>query len=105
MSPPAVPQLVILISGRGSNMLSIADACGRGELGARVSAVIADQAAAAGLAAAAQRGLTTRLVAASGFASRETFDTALAASIAEFNPDIVALAGFMRILGAAFVHR
>jgi len=92
-------KIVILISGRGSNMQALIEA------GLPVAAVISNRAEAAGLKVAADRGIATQLIEHRGFASREAFDAALAGAIDAFNPDLVVLAGFMRILGDAFVER
>jgi phosphoribosylglycinamide formyltransferase-1 len=92
---------VILISGRGSNMESLLDAA----LPGQCAAVISNRADAAGLASAASRGVATRVIDHRGFASREEFDTALAAEIEALAPDLVLLAGFMRILTEGFVRR
>lgn len=93
--------VVILISGRGSNMQAIVEA----GLSLRVAAVISNRPGAAGLAFASGLRIPTRVVDHTGYASREEFDTALAHAIDEFAPDLVVLAGFMRILGDAFVTR
>jgi len=98
-------RIVILISGRGSNMQAIVSRCRTEGWPAEVVAVIADRAAAAGLAWAAGQGISTAAVEFKAFAEREAFDTALAAAIDAHSPDLVVLAGFMRILGAAFVRR
>ncbi len=92
---------VILISGRGSNMRAIAEA----GLPVRISAVISNRREAAGLAYAAERGITTAVIEHTRYASREAFDEALAARIDGYAPDLVILAGFMRILGDGFVRR
>ena len=92
---------VILISGRGSNMESLLDA----GLPGNCAAVISNRPDAAGLAGAAARGVITAALDHRGFASREEFDAALAAEIERHAPDLVLLAGFMRILGDAFVRR
>ena len=92
--------VVILISGRGSNMEAIV----RAGLPAKVSAVISNRADAAGLKFAAQSGLLVRVVDERGFSSRGAFDAALEAAIEQHSPDLVALAGFMRILGGDFVR-
>ncbi len=94
-------KLVILISGRGSNMQALLNA----SLPARIAAVISNRHDAAGLDIAARLGVPTRVVEHRQFASRDDFDTALARVIDEFGPDYVLLAGFMRILGDAFVNR
>jgi phosphoribosylglycinamide formyltransferase-1 len=97
--------IVILISGRGSNMEAIVGRCADERWPARVAAVISNRAGAAGLAFAREQGIATAVVDHHAFASREAFDDALARAIEAFAPDVVALAGFMRILGPAFVQR
>jgi len=92
---------VILISGRGSNMESLLDA----GLPGACAAVISNRPDVAGLAAAAARGVATLVIDHRGFASREDFDAALAVEIERHAPDLVLLAGFMRILGDGFVQR
>jgi phosphoribosylglycinamide formyltransferase-1 len=96
-----VKRYVILISGRGSNMESLLDA----GLPGVCAAVISNRPDAAGLAEAAMRGVSTCVLDHRGFASREEFDDALAGEIERHAPDLVLLAGFMRILGAGFVRR
>ncbi|MBN3726378.1 phosphoribosylglycinamide formyltransferase [Burkholderia sp. Ac-20379] len=98
-------KIVILISGRGSNMEAIVDACRRDGWPAQVAAVIANRPDAAGLSFAAARGIPTAVVDHRGHDGREAFDAALAAEIDRFAPDLVVLAGFMRILTPAFVAR
>jgi phosphoribosylglycinamide formyltransferase 1 len=97
--------LVILISGRGSNMGAIARACEREAWKARIAAVVASRHDAPGLAVARDLGLATAAVDHRAYATREGFEGALAQVIDGFAPDVVALAGFMRILGDAFVQR
>jgi phosphoribosylglycinamide formyltransferase-1 len=96
-----VKNIVILISGRGSNMEAIV----RAKLPAKVAAVISNRAGATGLEFAAQTGIPTQVVDDRGFSSREAFDAALAAAIDAHSPDLLALAGFMRVLGGDFVRR
>jgi phosphoribosylglycinamide formyltransferase-1 len=91
--------VVVLISGRGSNMRALIDA------GLPVSAVISNRGDAEGLAVASARGIATRVVEHRAHATREAFDAALAAEIERFAPRVVALAGFMRILTPGFVAR
>jgi phosphoribosylglycinamide formyltransferase-1 len=98
-------RIVILISGRGSNMQAIVQRCAEQQWPARVVAVIANRPDAQGLAFAQSNGITAVVVDHKAQASREVFDTALAAAIDAFEPDLVVLAGFMRILGTAFVQR
>jgi len=101
--------IVCLISGRGSNLEAILRAEREqqwaSQLGARVSAVISNRAEAGGLAIAAQHGVPTHVLAHNAFVSREAFDADLAALIDRHDPALVVLAGFMRVLTAAFVAR
>ena len=97
--------IVILISGRGSNMEAIVQRCATEAWPARVAAVVSNRADAAGLQFAAAHGIATAVVPHVAFATREAFDDALAATIDAHRPDLVVLAGFMRILGADFVRR
>lgn len=92
--------IVILISGRGSNMQAIVEAK---ITGARIAAVISNRPDAAGLAWAAAQGIATASLDHKQFESREAFDTALAAEIDRHAPDLVVLAGYMRILTEGFV--
>ena len=96
--------IVILISGRGSNMESLLAAVADGSLPVCVAAVLANRADAKGLVTAAAAGIATRVLEHKAFASREDFDAALAAAIDSFAPDLVVLAGFMRILSDGFVR-
>jgi phosphoribosylglycinamide formyltransferase-1 len=100
-----VKRIVILISDRGSNMQAIALRCAAEGWPARVVAVIANRPDAAGLAFAAEHGIATAVVDHKAYATREAFDAALAAAIEAHRPDLLVLAGFMRILGADFVRR
>jgi phosphoribosylglycinamide formyltransferase-1 len=100
-----VKRIVILISGRGSNMQAIALRCAAEGWPAQVVAVIANRLDAAGLVFAQQRGIATAVVDHRAFDSRDAFDAALADAIDAHRPDLVVLAGFMRILGADFVRR
>lgn len=95
--------IVVLISGRGSNLQSIIDAAERGELPARIAAVISNEAAALGLTRARQAGIDTRVLSHQGFTDRHDYDLALRDLVAEYHPDLTVLAGFMRILGPQFV--
>ncbi|HEF4729734.1 phosphoribosylglycinamide formyltransferase [Burkholderia multivorans] len=98
-------KLVILISGRGSNMEAIVRACTHERWPAEVAAVIANRPDAAGLAFAASHGIATAVVDHRSFDGRGSFDAALATEIDRFAPDLVVLAGFMRILTPEFVRR
>lgn len=96
--------IVILISGRGSNMEAIVDSCAREQWPARIVAVISNKATASGLQFAASKGIATAVVDHKQFDSREAFDAELARVIDGFAPDVVVLAGFMRILTEGFVR-
>ena len=96
-------RIVILISGRGSNMEALIAARDAGRLPVDIAAVISNRPDAPGLATAAAAGIATRVVDHKGFAGREAFDAALAECIDGFVPDLVVLAGFMRILSDGFV--
>jgi phosphoribosylglycinamide formyltransferase-1 len=96
-------KLVILISGRGSNMEAIIRACADEGWAAQVAAVIANRPDATGLAFAASHGIATAVVDHRQFPDRDSFDAALAKEIDSFAPDLVVLAGFMRVLTAGFV--
>lgn len=98
-------RIVILISGRGSNMEAIVQACAAEGWPARVAAVLSNRPDAAGLAYAAARGIATAVVDHKAFSDRDAFDAALAQAIDAHAPDVVVLAGFMRILTPAFVRR
>ena len=98
-------RIVILLSGRGSNMEAIVHACAEQGWPAQVVAVIANRPAAAGLMFAAALGIATAVVDHKAYALREDFDAALADAIDAYAPDLLLLAGFMRILGPVFVRR
>jgi phosphoribosylglycinamide formyltransferase-1 len=95
-------RIVVLISGTGSNMLALADACDRGEVPGEVVAVLADRDC-EGLSKAAERGLAVDVVRPSDFVSRDEWSEALRDLVAAHRPDLVVSAGFMRILAPAFV--
>lgn len=96
-------RLVILISGSGSNLQAFIDATRNGELDADIACVISNKAGVFGLERAAQAGIPTRVLSHSDYASREEYDTALLACVQQSAPDLVILAGFMRILTPVFV--
>lgn len=107
LPPSSMHNIVILISGSGSNMVAIVEAAQRERwadtLGAQVAAVISNRPAAQGLAAAAALGVPTQVVDHTGFASRDAFDAALAEAVDVHSPALVVLAGFLRILTPGFV--
>lgn len=96
-------RLVILVSGGGSNLQSLIDGCESGEINASVSAVISNNPDAGGLERAAKAGIPNVAIDHRAFDSRESFDLALSELIDSFAPDLVILAGFMRILTPTFV--
>ena len=98
-------RIVILISGRGSNMEKIVQACARERWPAEIAAVISNRPEAAGLAFAAAHGIATTALDHRAHADRAAFDAALALAIDAHAPDLVVLAGFMRILTPGFVQR
>nr|WP_221801897.1 phosphoribosylglycinamide formyltransferase [Oceanobacter mangrovi] len=99
------PRIVILISGTGSNMLAIADAIKAGQIDAMVAGVICNRPDAAGIQYAKDRDLPVEVIDHKNFTSREDFDFAMMKAIDGFAPDLVVLAGFMRILTPDFVRR
>ena len=111
-SPPAAHpggaarrRLVLLISGRGSNMQALVEACRVEGWPADVAAVISSRPDAAGLDWARAQGIATQAVSHKDYPNREAFDAALAAAIEPHQPDYVLLAGFMRVLTPGFVAR
>ena len=101
---PARMAIVVLISGRGSNLQSIIDQAAAGELPVEIRAVISNEPKAFGLQRAQRAGVETRVVHHRNFADRASFDRALMTVIDEFEPGLVVLAGFMRILTCDFVN-
>ena len=96
-------RVVVLVSGAGSNLAALLAAHGDDVYGARVVGVVSDKAAAGGLEIARAAGIPTAVVAPADFEDRAAWDRALARSVSVFSPDLVVSAGFMRILGAAFL--
>jgi phosphoribosylglycinamide formyltransferase-1 len=97
--------IVVLASGRGSNLAAIFDAIDAGRCDARVVGVVSDKADAGALALAAGRGVSTRVVPLARGADRDAWNVALADAVAALTPQVVVLAGFMRILGAPLLER
>jgi phosphoribosylglycinamide formyltransferase 1 len=98
-------KLVLLISGRGSNMQAIVRASREQAWPVKIAAVISNRPDAAGLQFARDSGLEAQAVDHRAFGSRSEFDSALADAIDAHQPDVIALAGFMRVLGEPFVDR
>jgi phosphoribosylglycinamide formyltransferase-1 len=110
MAPARAPlRLCVLVSGRGSNLRALAAAIDQGSCAAAIASVISDREDAAALSFARERGVTTDLVRPKQYADRAAWDSALADAIRAHAPDLVVLAGFMRLLGQAvltqFHHR
>ncbi len=101
----AIARITVLISGRGSNLGALLATHAGGTLVGAITHVISNRPTAPGLALARDAGVATSVVDHTAFASREEFDRALAAEIDRTEPDLVVLAGFMRVLGAPFVRR
>jgi len=100
---PHPARLVVLVSGSGSNLQALLDAATDPAYGARVVAVGADRDAIAGLDRAAAAGVPTFVDSVRAYPSREEWDTALTAHVAEYKPDLVISAGFLKLVGAAFL--
>jgi len=98
-------RLVVLISGSGSNLQAIIDACQNNEVNGEICAVISNKADAYGLVRAQNAGIETAILSHKNYPSREDYDVELAALIDSFNPDLVVLAGFMRILTPRLVQK
>jgi len=98
-------RIVVLISGRGSNMQAIVNACDQGLIEAEVVLVISNRPNAGGLEIAKRQGTKTAVCDHTGYSTREQFDSDLGKIIAAAKPDWIVLAGFMRILGAKLVQQ
>ncbi|EHR39764.1 phosphoribosylglycinamide formyltransferase [Alishewanella jeotgali] len=96
--------IVVLISGSGSNLQALLDSCAAGFIPGKITGVISNKANAFGLKRAEAAGISTAVLSHKGFDSREAYDQALIAAIEQFKPDLIVLAGFMRILTAEFVQ-
>ncbi|WEF29318.1 phosphoribosylglycinamide formyltransferase [Klebsiella aerogenes] len=97
--------IVVLISGNGSNLQAIIDACARKQINGTLRAVFSNKADAFGLERAREAGIPAFALSMKAFDSREAFDRELMQQIDAFQPDLVVLAGYMRILSPAFVAR
>lgn len=98
-------RVVVFISGGGSNMLALAAACEAQDFPAEVVAVISDKASAGGLAKAAERGIATFAFERRDYASKAEHEAAILAALETLSPDIVCLAGYMRLLSGEFIQR
>jgi len=98
-------RLAVLISGQGRNLQALLDASAAENLPARIVCVVSNRSAVGGLERAREAGVATEVVSHADYLDRERFDRALAAALERHQPDIVALAGFMRVLGNEFIRR
>lgn len=101
---PSPTRLVVMISGAGSNLLALDDACRRGDLHAQIVGVISDRPNALGLERARERGLPVEALLIANGETRSAHDARLLAAVSALKPDFVLLAGYMRILDVAFVE-
>lgn len=97
-------KLVVIISGNGSNLQSIIDAIECGQINAQIGAVLSNNPGAFGLIRAKKHGIAQQIVDHRSFNDREAFDQSLLETVNRYSPDFIILAGFMRILGSAFVQ-
>ncbi|OMH25880.1 phosphoribosylglycinamide formyltransferase [Motiliproteus sp. MSK22-1] len=104
-SEAETPRIVVLISGSGTNLQAVIDSIGSGEMTAEISAVISNRPEAKGLERASSHGIKTHALDHREYDSREAFDVAMMRQIDTYQPDLVVLAGFMRILTPDFVRR
>jgi phosphoribosylglycinamide formyltransferase-1 len=102
---PTPARLVVLVSGAGTNLQALLDACADPAYGAQVVAVGADRAGIEGLARAERAGVPTFVTRVGDFESREAWDAALADEVAAHQPDLVVSAGFLKLVGGAFLAR
>ncbi|MDI6911794.1 phosphoribosylglycinamide formyltransferase [Nocardioides sp.] len=105
MTPRRPARLVVLVSGSGTNLQALLDACADPSYGARVVAVGADRDDIEGLARAERAGVPTFVRKVGQFTSRDHWDRAVTDTVAGFEPDLVVLAGFMKLVGAEFLTR
>ncbi len=103
--PDAPARLVVLVSGSGTNLQALIDACADPSYGAQIVAVGADRDGIRGLERAESASIPTFVARVGDFSSREHWDAALADKVAAFEPDLVVLAGFMKLVGPAFLER
>ena len=98
-------RLVVLVSGAGTNLQALIDACADQSYGAAVAAVGADRSGVEGLVRAERAGIPTFIRRVADYPTRAAWDRALADSVAAFDPDLVVSAGFMKLMGPAFLDR
>ena len=104
-SPVTQLKLAVLISGSGTNLQALIDACAEADYPATISLIISNTKNAGGLARAERANIPSRVIRHADFAERSAFDDALTAALKAANVDLICLAGFMRVLGQPFVER
>ncbi len=104
MSAAARKRVVAFISGGGSNMLALAKAAAEPDFPAEIVAVFSDKPEASGLARAEALGIPTRSFSRKNFASKDAHETAILSALESYTPDLICLAGYMRLLSAAFIR-
>ncbi|WP_159541421.1 phosphoribosylglycinamide formyltransferase [Aeromicrobium sp. 9AM] len=104
-SPRTPARLVVLVSGSGTNLQALIDSSTSPDYGAQIVAVGADRDGIEGLARAERHGIPTFVLTTSAYADRAAWDQALAETVAAYDPDLVVLAGFMKLTGPAFLAR
>lgn len=104
MDPSSKGRIAVLISGRGSNLKSLMDACSRNEIRAGIAFVLSNKKDAAGLAVAAAAGIETAVLLHREYASRDEYDLRIVEMLREREIDLVCLAGFMRLISPVFVR-
>ncbi|TNM65467.1 phosphoribosylglycinamide formyltransferase [Aliirhizobium smilacinae] len=100
----AKKRVVVFISGSGSNMVSLADACAAPDFPAEIVAVISDKPAAGGLAKAQSRGISAHVFERKAYAGKAEHEAAILAALDEIKPDIICLAGYMRLISGEFIR-
>lgn len=101
---PAKKRIAVLISGRGSNMISLMDSCERGDIHGEIAVVVSNKKNAPGLEKASDRGYETLFISHKQFTSREEFDGAVVKELKNREVDLICLAGFMRLLSPKFIR-
>ncbi|WP_117194146.1 phosphoribosylglycinamide formyltransferase [Rhizobium terrae] len=104
-SLPRRKRVAVFISGGGSNMLSLADACAAPDFPAEIVAVFSDKPSAGGIARAEARGIRTVVLERKAFAGKPEHEAAILAALDEVKPDILCLAGYMRLFSSEFISR
>ena len=105
MPEPREARIAVLVSGQGRNLQALIEACASRRIRGSIAGVLSNRAQAPALARAHAAGIPARTIAHADYPERAAFDAALSAALDELRPDVIVLAGFMRVLGPAFVQR